>query len=177
MNEDVEEFLPMERVALDLSGTSVELLNETLMEEWRRGAGIIHYSGHGGRRRWSSAGILLETDVANLGNATRLPLVIAMNCLNGYFHHTGSPSLGESLLLEPSGGAIAYWGPTAVTSNLKQQALAESFYRHLFGPGTETLGDAIRHAKREMAGDPKYRTLLDTWILIGDPALRFPNRG
>ena len=95
-----------------------------------------------------------------------------MNCLNGYFHHVGSPSLGEALLLELGGGAIAYWGPTAITSNLKQQALAESFYEHLFDPGTETLGEAIRSAMREMAEDPKHRALLDTWVLLGDPASR-----
>ncbi len=115
--------------------------------------------------------ILRIDDVPKLGNGTRLPIVVAMNCLNGFFHHVGSPSLGEALLLEPGGGAVAYWGPTAVTSNLKQQALAESFYRHFFDADSSALGGAIRAAKENLAEDPGNRPILDTWILLGDPAL------
>ena len=98
MNREVGEFLPedLELIHFNLGSTPVNVLNQSLMEEWRRGARIVHYSGHGGRSRWSSAGILLVGDVPELGNGNRLPLVVAMNCLNGYFHHVGSPSLGEA---------------------------------------------------------------------------------
>ncbi len=80
-------------------------------------------------------------------------------------------------MLEPSGGAIAYWGPTGVSSNLQQKELAESFYRHLFEPllfsgQRRTVGQAIRLAKAELAEDPKNQQVITTWILLGDPALK-----
>ncbi len=89
----------------------------------------------------------MTEDVPGLKNGSRLPLVTAMNCLNGFFHHVATPSLAEVLVLEPTGGAIAYWGPTGVSTNLRQKLLAESFYRHLFSPGGRTVGEAIRLAK------------------------------
>ena len=131
----------------------------------------------GRRGQWSAEGILKSDDVTTLGNGTRLPLVTAMNCFNSFFHHLGSPALGEVLVLEPSGGAIAYWGPTGVSSNLQQKELAESFYSHLFEPLLNpgqwmTVGQAIRFAKVELAEDPKNHQVITTWILLGDPALK-----
>ncbi len=175
MNQEIGALLPqeIERIHLDLGNSDVEALSNALLENWRQGALLVHDSGHGGRTQWSSSGILLSEDVPELANGSRLPLVVAMNCLNGYFHHVGAtPALGECLLLEPAGGAIAYWGPTAITSNLRQQALAERFYRYLFQPKTETVRRAILLAQRDLAEDSRNREVLDTWILLGDPALR-----
>ena len=61
----------VEDAVVELDGCMKTEPAKELMEEWRRGAGIIHYSGHGGRKQWSSAGILLETDLSNLGNGNR----------------------------------------------------------------------------------------------------------
>ena len=58
---------------------------------------------------------------------------------------------------------------TRLTFN-REGAYAENQYTTEFaelGPG-----EAIRLAKRDLAGDPKYRPLLETWILLGDPATR-----
>lgn len=67
---------------------------------------------------------------------------------------------------------MAYWGPTALTSQLRQTELASRFYRHLLQE--RTIGRAIRKAKRELSADPTYHEMLRTWVLLGDPALRWP---
>ena len=174
MNSDLEVLLPgfLERVLLDLAGSDVDDLRAELFAAWTAGPRIVHYAGHGSRLMWSNDEILSVDDVPGLGNGARLPLVTAMNCFNGFFHHPGSPSLGESLVLEPTGGAIAFWGPTAVTSNLRQKVLEETFYLHLFDPGNGTVGDAIRAAKADVARIPGYQDMVRTWVLLGDPALR-----
>ena len=172
MNQEIEELVPGgQAIFLDLITMGIDELRDTLFVEWGAGTRIVHYSGHGGRKQWSAARILHVDDVAQIRNGDRLPVVLAMNCLNGFFHHPESRSLGEALVLEPSGGAIAYWGSSAITSNIRQQTLARSFYKSLFDPSVETLGDAIREALAELAADPKNRDVVLTWVLLGDPAL------
>ena len=148
-------------------GTDLQTL---LIESWLR-TDVVQYSGHGARTTWSALEILHIDDVPLL-ESSRLPVVVAMNCLNGFFHHVATPALGEALLLDPDGGAIAYWGPTGVTSHLGQEELARELYLALFAPGTETLGQAIRSAQAVVAEDPARRTHAATWVLLGDPALR-----
>ncbi len=151
-------------------------LQTALRQDWRAGAETVHYTGHGSRLSWASEEILTVPDVATLVGP-RLPVVTAMNCLNGYFLHRETPSLGEALLLEPDAGAVAYWGPTAITSHLAQQQLALEFYERLYSAPGVTLGEAIRTAEKALAGTQQtskesWRTHLETWILFGDPMTR-----
>ncbi|MFN0058430.1 MAG: C25 family cysteine peptidase, partial [Planctomycetota bacterium] len=104
----------------------------------------------------------------------RLPVIVTMDCLNAFFHHPDSPSLGEALVLSPAGGAIAFWGPSSVTSHLRQQELADQFYRSLQDPAIATLGAAVRAALRAAARDPAHRDVVKTWVLLGDPDLSLP---
>jgi hypothetical protein len=41
---------------------------------------------------------LVSSDASALTNGSRLPVVLAMNCLNGYFHDIFTESLAEALL-------------------------------------------------------------------------------
>ena len=95
-----------------------------------------------------------------------------MNCWNGFFQHPSSMSLGEQLVLESGEGAIAYWGPTGVSTSTGQQPLAVRFYEELFD--SPTFGAAILTTKRtvDLGGDATRRVYLDTWTLLGDPELR-----
>jgi len=175
VNQAISALFPQDMTCIDLSldGGNTQDMVEEMMDEWARGVSVINYTGHGARGQWGTTGILYVDDIPHLSNEFRLPVVVAMNCLNGFFHHIdGQPCLGEALLLEPTGGGIAYWGPTAVTSNLRQQALAESFYKQLFNGENTTLGQCIRKAKQSIAHDPANHAVLATWILLGDPALR-----
>ena len=51
-------------------------------------------------------GVLSSEDVRALPTTGRLPFVVAMTCLNGFFHDIWSESLGETLQKDPQGGAI-----------------------------------------------------------------------
>ncbi len=160
-------------VPIDLASPTLIDPKETVYQEWRDGAAVVHYSGHGSRQSWNQSDVVHVDEIPPVANGRRLPVVVAMNCLNGYFQHTSSPSLGEALVLLPGGG-VAYWGPSAVTTHLRQENLAQRFYHHLFAPESTTLGRAIREAKSDLSSDPANRGLLDTWILLGDPGLTAP---
>lgn len=158
---------------LDLQSQSTSDLRTTLIGAWRFGADFVHYVGHGSRTSWAQEQILKVSDMGDLRSA-RLPLVTAMNCLNGYILHPATPALGEALVLQPQGGAVAYWGPTAITGSIGQQRLATEFFAALHSGAHDTVGDAIRAAKSRLADDPRTRLHLDTWILLGDPTTRVP---
>ena len=172
MNQAVTAMVPpgMTSAALDLGPLRIEELRSALFALWADGLDFVHYSGHGGRKQWSTETILHVDDTVAAGPAP--PVVTAMNCLNGFFHHPSGQSLGEALLLDPSGGAVAYWGPTSLTSSLRQQLLARAFYATVFTAGEVTLGEAIQEAQRKVGADPENRDLIETWVLLGDPGIR-----
>jgi len=172
-NAALESLLPpaVGAVHLDLAAIPLAPLRAALIgPEWADATAVL-YTGHGSRLQFADEGILLVGDVPALPADPRPPVVVAMNCWNGFFQHPLTPSLGEALLLAPDRGAIAYFGPSAVTTTIGQQALAEELAARLFAAPRTRLGEAILAAERALAGDPAVADVLATWTLLGDPAL------
>ncbi len=103
-------------------GTDLQTL---LIENWLR-TDVVQYSGHGARTTWSAQEILHIDDVPLL-ESSRLPVVVAMNCLNGFFHHVATPALGEALLLEPEGGPSPTGAPQASPATSVKKSLPGSY--------------------------------------------------
>lgn len=139
-----------------------------LLEALSSGQLLVNYFGHGSVEVWAREEILTSEDVLSLENGPRLPVVAAMNCLNGFFHDLYTESLAEVLLKAPGGGAAAVWASSGLTAPHDQAALNEAFLRHLLGEEGLSLGEAAQKAKVEV-GDRDVRR---TWILFGDPAMR-----
>ncbi|HKS22402.1 MAG TPA: C25 family cysteine peptidase, partial [Thermoanaerobaculia bacterium] len=129
---------------------------------------LVDYVGHGAVELWGLDGILTSGDAANLGNGNRLPFVVAMNCLNGYFADTFSYSLAEALLEAPNGGAVAVWASSTLTEPDGQDTMNRALFGQLFGGGNLTIGEAINRAKLAVP-DPDVRK---SWILFGDPSMK-----
>jgi hypothetical protein len=127
---------------------------------------VMTFFGHGSVDLWSP-GSFSGTDASNLTNGTRLPVVVGMTCLNGYFHDLFQTSLAESLMANANGGAVAVWTSSSLTEPDAQQVMAEELFRKMFN-ANNTLGDAILKAKAAT-------TNLDvrkSWILFGDPSMK-----
>lgn len=171
LNDQLSARIPsgIGRVSLELGAIGRDLLRDVLFSSWQADPWLVHYAGHGSRTQWSAEAVLDVADGATVALGSRPPIVVALNCLNAFFHHPSSPALGERLVTD--GGAIAYWGPTAVTSNIRQQALAVQFYKALTSGTANTLGEAILQAKTQLQGDPAVRAVIETWVLLGDPTL------
>jgi hypothetical protein len=140
-----------------------------IIENFNRGPKIVNYAGHGSVNLWRG-NLFTNSDAMNLQNMAGLPMVITMNCLNGYFHDPVTQSLSESLLKAPQGGAVAAWGSSALTFADAQTPVNQEFYRLVFMNPSEgiTIGEAAIRAKA-MTADMDVR---HSWILFGDPTMR-----
>ena len=129
------------------------------------GSLLMNYIGHGSVENWSRNAITSKS-VPNLKNGDRLPFVMSMNCLNGYFHDLYSDSLGEVLLRHATGGAIGVWASSATTSPDQQTLMNAEAVRQVFAGAT--IGDALLKAKAAVTNKDVRRT----FILLGDPTMR-----
>jgi hypothetical protein len=92
-----------------------------------------------------------------------------MTCLNGFFHDAAATeSLAEALLKAPSGGAVAVWASSGLTTPDPQTAMNKALIGYLFNGESLTIGEAIQRAKASTDDQDVRRT----WVLFGDPTTR-----
>jgi hypothetical protein len=131
------------------------------------GALLTTYVGHASVEIWSQY-VFTSADARRLTNGNRLPVMLAMNCLNGYFHDVFTESLAEALLKAPNGGAVAVWASSTLTEPDQQAVMAQELFRRLFNGGDVTLGEAVMRAKSVVS----ERDVRTSWILFGDPMMK-----
>jgi hypothetical protein len=141
---------------------------------------LVHFVGHGGRYVWrtgppdyrNSTDLFSSSDVEELPPGARLPLVLSMTCSSGPFDHPSADSIAETFLRLPDRGAI---GVLAASWRIPSSA---RFSRALVGQLAvegASIGEAVMRAKQ----DESSRYLVESYNLLGDPALRLslPARG
>ncbi len=69
-------------------------------------------------------------------------------------------------------GAVAAWGGTGLGLGAGHHRLSAGFYHAVFADQVETLGEATLAGKLILASTGQDLDLLDTYVLLGDPALR-----
>ena len=83
-----------------------------------------------------------------------------------------SSSCLEELLLQDNGGAVAVFAPSSLTLSFDQAPLNQALFDALLVRETPTVGLAIMEAKRSLALEtPDQRDVIETFALLGDPAL------
>ena len=133
---------------------------------------LVHFIGHGGRYIWrtgppdlrNNQDLFTLDDVARLGNADRLPMVLSMTCYSAPFDNPTEDSIGERFLREKDKGAIAVFA--ASWRNTPTPAFSKSVIAQLLEPGA-TIGEALLAAKR----GSDDRILVEMYNLLGDPAV------
>ena len=145
------------------SATRADIINK-----FNQGTALVNYSGHGNVDVWTGAPIFNNSDAMALTNGNQLPLVVVMDCLNGYFVAPNLDCIGESLLKAPNGGSVASFVSSGLTIPDGQHAMGQRLFQLLYGSQPITLGDATRQAKLATTDLDVRRT----WILLGDPTLK-----
>ncbi|MFL6228859.1 MAG: C25 family cysteine peptidase [Pyrinomonadaceae bacterium] len=149
---------------------AADAVRSRIVAEINAGPSLVNFMGHGSSTFWTGGQLLRASDAAALSNGNRLPLFAMMTCLSGYFTGTALDSLSEALLKSQRGGAVAVWASSGMTIPVEQQTANQELYRQLFGAGQPpTLGDAVRQAKLATQDQDIRRT----WILFGDPSMRW----
>jgi hypothetical protein len=127
---------------------------------------LVNYNGHGSVEIWGS-GLFNDSLATSLNNGNKLPMFVAMNCLNGFFHDVFTESLATALMLAPNGGAVSVWASSGLTEPEPQFQMDQALMQGLFSQSS-TVGDAVLFAKSGIA-DLDVRK---TFILFGDPMMR-----
>ena len=150
----------------------VKAARAEIIREWNRGALMLTYIGHGSIDTWAAGPLFSAEHVGALQNEERLPLLLTPTCLDGFFYHPEKDSLAEQLLFKSGGGIIAGIVPTGLSVPPPQETLMRGLLGELSASPAPALGEALTRAKRALSADsPEYREVIQTFVLLGDPAL------
>jgi Peptidase family C25 len=136
------------------------------------GLSYLDYVGHGGSAVWASENVWNSWDAASLLAQSRQPLLVTMNCLNGYFVAPTFESLSESLVKAEGRGAIAAFSPSGLSLDGPAHVYHRALMAELVSGRHERLGDAVLAAQQVYAQSGLMPELVSVYHLLGDPAMR-----
>jgi hypothetical protein len=136
------------------------------------GASLVSYVGHGGAAVWASENVWSSWDTPGLSGQSRQPLLLTMNCLNGYFVAPNFESLSEAMLKAEGRGAIAAFSPSGLSLDGPAHQFHRAVVAEIAGGRHERLGDAILAAQKAYAETGLMPELLAVYQLLGDPGMR-----
>ena len=137
---------------------------------------FLNFIGHASVQRWANEQLFTNNDIPSLANGDKLPILLSMTCLDGYWiHPTIRPSLAVELLTSPKRGIVAAFSPTGLGVATGHDVLHRGFYEAFFDGGTWSLAEATLAAKLAVYASGANYDLINTFTIFGDPALRVPS--
>jgi len=163
-----------ERDAVRAYQRTVAALNE--------GDGLVSYIGHASPFQWATTELdksppylLGQYDPDDLTNGPRQPIILEMTCMTSAFQTpTFGGTIDERLVLNPSGGAIAVWGPTGLGVAHGHDTLQRGFLNALWAapPLKAMVGQLTNAGSLELfTKGVCCQDTLATYLLLGDPAM------
>ena len=145
-----------------------------LLADLNAGALLLTYTGHGAIDTWSKEDLLTSSQISLLSNGDRLPLVVVLNCLSGFFHHVDIDySLSEEFLRAENKGAVACWSPSGFGFPWAHALLARHLFSILLEDQEVLLGAALARTKiATLTERPGAWDHIEMYNLLGDPALK-----
>ncbi len=137
-----------------------------------RGNLIMNYIGHGGEVGAAEERIITVEQMQEWDNINRLTLFVSATCEFAKFDDPDRESIGESMSLSKTGGAIALMTTSRSVFFGVNTDIVNEFYKHVFDRDVNfealTFGEIMRKTKNGASpGDNKR-----SFNLIGDPALQ-----
>jgi len=172
--ESAAERLPraLERKRIYLSELGTLATRDAVIDAFDSGASLMSYSGHGGIHLWADENVFNTSKLSLLAPQPHQPILLTMNCLNGYFHFPYFGSLSEELLKVEGKGVIAAFSPSGLSLNAPAQRLHHAMLDELFSGSHSRLGDAVLGAQKRYLDSGSFPELLSIYHLLGDPALQ-----
>jgi len=143
----------------------------------------VHYSGHSTPLAWygdaadsTTSEMFSVSRIASLTNAGKLPFLVSMTCLVGNFNNPYQRSLDETLLVTANTGTIASWSPVGKGATSGHDVLDHGLLDAIYTQNITAIGQATLMAKYTLAASASGNLdLLDSFVLLGDPALALPS--
>lgn len=162
-------YLPAYKQTESASGTDYPDAKKEFNEALKQGVLMVNYAGHGNTTAITNENMMTSAAAQELNNK-HLPVWVTASCDVSRWDEDGI-SMGECLLLNPNGGAIALFSTVRVVyaqqNLLLNKAIIDNIFNR-FSDGTRyRLGDIIKASKIELGSD--YNKL--NFCLLGDPSL------
>ncbi|MSP13669.1 MAG: hypothetical protein EXR62_12025 [Chloroflexi bacterium] len=136
---------------------------------------FVSYTGHASYRQWAGEAIFTSTDVGQLANGGKLPVMLSMTCYTGFFQIWIVPptAIDAELVRKAGGGAIASYGATGQGVGAGHDFLHKGFLGAVFEDGLGHMGQAGLAGKLYLYLNSAGADLdlIDTFVVLGDPAL------
>jgi hypothetical protein len=159
----------VERIYLSQLGPGAT--RSQIIQAFDEGASLVNYIGHGGIHLWADEDIFNNDDVATLALQADQPMLLTMNCLNGYFHFPYLNALSEELLKADGKGAVAAFSPSGLSVNAAAHIFHRLLLEELVSGGHGRLGDAVLAAQSTYADSGALPEMIAIYHLFGDPAM------
>lgn len=156
--------------ASDCPAARAQEIHDDLMRIWNEGAFLVGFVGHASWQQWAVPRYLHLDDMPSLENEVQAPVVVGMTCFTSAFQRP-EPTLDESLVTLSDGGAAATWGGTGLGLTTAHASLSEGFFNAVLVDEVERVGQAGLAGKLRLVMTGPNTELVDTFILLGDPAL------
>jgi len=162
-------YLPAYKQTKSASGTDYPDAKKEFRETLKQGVLVVNYAGHGNTSAITNENMMTSAEASEL-SMSHLPLWVTASCDVSRWDENGT-SLGECLMLNPNGGAIALISTVRVVyaqqNLLLNTAIIENLFNR-FDDGTRyRLGDIIRASKLKLGTDSNKLN----FCLLGDPSL------
>ncbi len=137
---------------------------------------IVNYAGDGWISSWHQ--VIDTTDIPAMDNGDRLPIVLSMACMTGWYDNiteldqTGSyDCFAEQIVNAPGKGAVACLASPRASDGGMFRTLTKSIYRAVFTEGCVFLGETMAVAKLLHVQDGGNSDYARHFNLFGDPTL------
>ena len=111
------------------------------------GPGLVSYVGHGATAVWASENVFNNTDVSSLHAQGQQPLLLTLNCLNGFFHFPPFDTLAEALVKAEGKGALAAFSPSGLSLDEAAHVYHKALLAEIESGRHSRLGDAVLAAQ------------------------------
>ncbi len=142
-----------------------------VIDDINGGLSQLTYSGHGYTGGWSDGPPVDASQVANLVNTGKLPVVQSYACYTGDY---AANSFGEAWL-KASNGAVAFWGSSQTSYWDEDDVLQRAAYDAWYGGGYHwfrgSLDEGMFVVSQVYGGNSMARAYHEQYNLMGDPAL------
>ena len=136
------------------------------------GASLMSYVGHGSIAVWASENIWNNLDVDTLKPQPQQPILLTLDCLNGFFHFPPLNSLTEQMVKAEGKGALAAVSPSGLSLDEPAHLFHKALVRLILSGANVRLGDALLAAQADYATSGAFPELLAIYHLFGDPAMK-----
>jgi hypothetical protein len=136
------------------------------------GASLMSYVGHGSIAVWASENVWNNLDVSTLKPQPLQPILLTLDCLNGFFHFPPLNSLTEQMVKAEGKGALAAISPSGLSLDQPAHLFHQALVTQLVSSENDRLGDAFLAAQADYTDTGAFPELLAIYHLFGDPAMK-----